>query len=78
MYITILPPQPTRTVGDFDVKEKTRPGVISIIPETRMIDVFEEGRKVNPDAKVQQGILIQASDGRVIGVRAKGSPHLSK
>ena len=56
--------QPTRTIGDFDIKQKVPEGVISIVPETRCIDIVAEGKRKNPNGKVHQGILIQGTDGR--------------
>ncbi|CAD7959736.1 unnamed protein product [Amoebophrya sp. A25] len=55
--------EPTRTIGDFDVKAKVPKGVISIVPETRMIDIIAEGRKKEKDARSVQGILVQGTDG---------------
>lgn len=55
--------EPTRTIGDFDVKKKVPKGVISIIPETRVIDILEESQKIDPSTTLAQGILIQCSDG---------------
>lgn len=55
--------EPTRTIGDFDVKQKVPKGVISIVPETRMIDMVAEARKKEKDADLVQGILVQGTDG---------------
>ncbi|CAD7936640.1 unnamed protein product [Amoebophrya sp. A120] len=55
--------EPTRTIGDFDVKAKVPKGVISIVPETRMVDMVAEARKKDKDATDVQGLLVQATDG---------------
>jgi len=44
---------PTRSIGDFDVKDKTAPGVISITPDVRVLDLGEG----------TEAIVICASDG---------------
>jgi len=49
--------EPSRTLGDFDVKMQVRKGVISIIPEVRHHQLATEG-----DGQVQ-GILMCATDG---------------
>lgn len=48
--------EPSRTLGDFDVKTHTKPGVISIIPEIRC---FELGN----GRTLEQAILINCTDG---------------
>lgn len=55
--------EPTRTIGDFDVKAKVPKGVISIVPETRSIDMLKEAQKQDPTATGCQGILVQGTDG---------------
>eukprot|EP00392_Amoebophrya_sp_AT5.2_P014382 g14531.t1 len=55
--------EPTRTIGDFDVKAKVPKGVISIVPETRVIDILAEGRKKDKEAHEVQGLLVQGTDG---------------
>lgn len=58
--------QPTRTIGDFDVKAKVPKGVISIVPETRVIDILAEGRKKDKEAHEVQGLLVQGTDGMML------------
>lgn len=48
--------EPSRTLGDFDVKMQTRKGVVSIIPEVRHAFIGE-------DAAPAQSILVCATDG---------------
>lgn len=48
--------EPSRTLGDFDVKAATPPGVISIIPEVRCHAMGENGL---PD----QAVIVCATDG---------------
>eukprot|EP00440_Ansanella_granifera_P012581 gb/GFBE01013673.1/.p1 GENE.gb/GFBE01013673.1/~~gb/GFBE01013673.1/.p1 ORF type:complete len:341 (+),score=44.56 gb/GFBE01013673.1/:1-1023(+) len=50
--------EPSRTLGDFDVKLSTKPGVISIIPEVRS---FEVGAGESPLGR--RAVLILGSDG---------------
>ena len=52
--------EPTRTLGDFDIKNKVPPGVISIIPETRVVDIVDEGQKFDPQVagSPHSGMLI--------------------
>ncbi len=38
-------------------------GVISIVPETRMVDMVREARKIDPNCRQCQGILVQGTDG---------------
>mmetsp|Transcript_647 Transcript_647/g.1321 ORF Transcript_647/g.1321 Transcript_647/m.1321 type:complete len:337 (+) Transcript_647:88-1098(+) len=44
---------PTRCIGDFDVKDKLNPGVISINPDVRVLDLGEDS----------EAIVLCASDG---------------
>lgn len=55
--------EPTRTLGDFDIKGKTRQGVISITPEVRMVDVIAECEKIEKGISTAQGLVIMATDG---------------
>lgn len=48
--------EPTRTLGDFDVKLQTKPGVISIEPDVRC-------HKLGDGSTIAQAILICATDG---------------
>lgn len=48
--------EPSRTLGDFDVKASTKPGVISIVPEIRR---YELGN----GSEVSQAVMICATDG---------------
>lgn len=57
--------EPTRTIGDLDVKASLPDDIISITPETRMVDVVVGG---STDT-VHQGILIQGTDGLWDGLR---------
>jgi serine/threonine protein phosphatase PrpC len=66
--------EPSRTIGDADVKERQPPGVISIIPEYRICDVLTTGRE-GDDASTclangGAGLIISASDGVWDGVQA--------
>mmetsp|Transcript_18705 Transcript_18705/g.43738 ORF Transcript_18705/g.43738 Transcript_18705/m.43738 type:complete len:341 (-) Transcript_18705:99-1121(-) len=45
--------EPSRTIGDFDVKAQVKKGVISIVPEVRRIDLGED----------TQAVLVCATDG---------------
>ena len=58
--------EPTRTIGDRDIKEDLPPGTISAIPDTRGIDV----RVAHGDSAASffQGILIQGTDGLWDGI----------
>lgn len=49
--------EPSRTLGDFDVKAQTAPGVISIVPEVRRHDFVPNG------ATPAQAVLVCATDG---------------
>lgn len=48
--------EPSRTLGDFDVKAVTKPGVISIVPEVRRYELGADGYTA-------QAILVCATDG---------------
>mmetsp|Transcript_10010 Transcript_10010/g.22433 ORF Transcript_10010/g.22433 Transcript_10010/m.22433 type:complete len:342 (+) Transcript_10010:158-1183(+) len=45
--------EPSRTIGDFDVKAQVKRGVISIVPEVRRVDLGED----------TQAVLVCATDG---------------
>ena len=45
------------------MKAKVPKGVISIVPETRVIDILAEGRKKDKEAHEVQGLLVQGTDG---------------
>lgn len=49
--------EPSRTLGDFDVKANVKPGVISIIPEIRRHEFVPDG------ATPAQAVLVCATDG---------------
>lgn len=48
--------EPTRTLGDFDVKLQTKPGVISIEPDVRCL-------RLGTGSQAAQAILVCATDG---------------
>jgi len=48
--------EPSRTLGDFDIKQKTVDGVISIVPEVRRAEIGD-------GSSVAQALLICATDG---------------
>jgi len=50
--------EPSRTLGDFDVKMTVKPGVISIVPEVRSVEV-----DAGSTASGRRGILMCATDG---------------
>jgi serine/threonine protein phosphatase PrpC len=55
--------EPSRTIGDFDVKARTQncPGsVISIVPEVRYVDMAANR---NSRDKVGLGFIVLATDG---------------
>lgn len=52
--------EPTRTLGDFDVKLNTKPGVISIEPDVRCQRLGEGG---DARARAHQSLLVLATDG---------------
>merc|ERR1712060_91184 len=47
--------EPSRTLGDFDVKMAVKAGVISIVPEVRRIELSEDASA--------QAIIVCATDG---------------
>ncbi|CAD7963715.1 unnamed protein product [Amoebophrya sp. A120] len=57
--------EPSRTIGDLDIKLQIPPGVISIIPETRAADMQRcyPNAFSHPRDKHYQGIIIQGTDG---------------
>ncbi|CAD7963297.1 unnamed protein product [Amoebophrya sp. A25] len=64
--------EPSRTIGDLDIKQQIPFDVISIVPETRYVDmwkVFPENNPNLPQSATQpngaciQGIIIQGTDG---------------
>merc|ERR1712217_591272 len=48
--------EPSRTLGDFDVKERVRPGVISIEPEVRRCEIGN-------GSDVSQALIVCCTDG---------------
>mmetsp|Transcript_71975 Transcript_71975/g.127215 ORF Transcript_71975/g.127215 Transcript_71975/m.127215 type:complete len:341 (+) Transcript_71975:79-1101(+) len=48
--------EPSRTLGDFDVKLSTKPGVISIVPEVRQFELL-------PGENGRRAILVTGTDG---------------
>eukprot|EP00392_Amoebophrya_sp_AT5.2_P010100 g10153.t1 len=64
--------EPSRTIGDLDIKQMLPPGVVSIVPETRCVDAKHADRHSffhndhddshNSDLLVQ-GLVIQGTDG---------------
>lgn len=50
--------EPSRTLGDFDVKSQVKEGVISIVPEVRRIEI-----RPRPGQQVAQALLVCATDG---------------
>jgi len=48
--------EPSRTLGDFDIKQKTADGVISIVPEVRRAEIGD-------GSQVSHALLICATDG---------------
>ena len=50
--------EPSRTLGDFDVKMTTKPGVISIVPEIRSVDLGLGGSAIG-----RRAVLMCATDG---------------
>lgn len=57
--------EPSRTIGDFDVKARCPKNTISPIPELRLVDLLTTGREAG-DTSMQSGgcgIVISATDG---------------
>eukprot|EP00392_Amoebophrya_sp_AT5.2_P014418 g14567.t1 len=55
--------EPSRTIGDLDIKAQIPNGVISIVPETRSVDMARAHSTAPPPDKIFQGIIIQGTDG---------------
>jgi len=58
--------EPSRTIGDADVKQRVPPGVISIIPENRICDILSTGRDPATDTSQKEGgcaVIVTGTDG---------------
>lgn len=57
--------EPSRTIGDADVKQRVPPGVISIIPENRICDILSTGRDPGEVSGSDNGsaLIITGTDG---------------
>ncbi|EER16886.1 hypothetical protein Pmar_PMAR004738 [Perkinsus marinus ATCC 50983] len=61
--------EPSRTIGDFDVKMKIPPDVISITPEVRCVDLLSTGRGGSEETREYGGfgLIMSATDARQAG-----------